>query len=93
MMLVVVTLGEFQSKRKASQHLTLKNNCEAFFVTYLSIVPQTWRCSLGAESGCLSYNVEVFKKCLEMCEIGAESRWMLGNVSEMVGAFGKETLT
>ena len=28
-----------------------------------------------------------------MCEIGAESRWMLRNVSEMVNAFGKETLT
>ena len=28
-----------------------------------------------------------------MCEIGAESREMLRNVSEMVGAFGKETLT
>ena len=28
-----------------------------------------------------------------MCEIGAESKWMLRNVSEMVDAFGKETLT
>ena len=28
-----------------------------------------------------------------MCEIGAESRWMLRNVSEMVDAFEKETLT
>ena len=31
MMLFVVTLSEFQSTRKASQHLTLKNNCEAFW--------------------------------------------------------------
>ena len=28
-----------------------------------------------------------------MCEIGAESKWMLRNVSEMVDAFEKETLT
>ena len=31
MMLVVVTLGELQSTRKASQHLTLKSNCEIFW--------------------------------------------------------------
>ena len=27
-MVLVVTLGEFQSSKKASQHLSLKNNCE-----------------------------------------------------------------
>ena len=30
--------------------------------------------------------VEVFQKCLEMSEIAAESRWMLRNVSEIVGS-------
>ena len=61
-------------------------------VTYLWIVPQIWGCTLRAESVCLQYDVEVFQKCLEICEIGVESRWMLRNVSEMVDAFGKETL-
>ena len=28
-----------------------------------------------------------------MCEIEVESRWMLRNIPEMVGAFRKETLT
>lgn len=48
---------------------------------------------LGAESGCLYCNAEVFQKYLEMCEIGKDSRLMLKHVSKIVGDFGEETLT
>ena len=60
-------------------------------VTYLWIVPHIWRCTLGVESRFLY--VEVSKKFFDLYEIEIESKWMLRNVSEMVGGFRKETLT
>ena len=93
MMLAVVTLGEFQKLEKSISTSNPEKQLRDILVTYLWIVPHIWDYTLSHESGCLHYDVKVFHKCLEMCEILTESRWMLRNVSKMVDAFGKETLT
>ena len=93
MMLVVVTLGELQKLEKSISTSNPEKQLRDILVTCLCIVSHIWDCTLSDESGCLQYDVKVFHKCLEMCEILTESRWMLRNVSEMADAFGKETLT